>query len=68
MILIFYLGAVVFSGLGALLLRHTPLYTRVGGSKYERRMMRRTLGVIVLVAGAWLLGLVVLRQFTSSIQ
>jgi O-antigen/teichoic acid export membrane protein len=66
MILIFYLGALGLFGLGALLIRKTSPYTRKGGIKFERRMKRRTLGAVLLMAGALLLGLAVLTQFFSS--
>lgn len=67
-ILIFYLGALGLFGLGALLLRKTSPYTRKGGAKFERRMKRRTLGEIFLIAGALLFGLAVLTQFFSSFR
>ena len=52
--------------LGGLLIRKTSLHTRKGGTKFERRMMRRTLGEMLLIAAVLLLTIGLLRQFLSS--
>ena len=62
----FYLGALGLFVLGSLLLRNTSPYSRVGGVTYDKRRKRRSIGVILLFAGAILLGIAVLRQFVSS--
>jgi len=66
--LIFYLGALALFALGSLVIRMTSPYTRAGGIKFERRMVCRTLGELVLIAGALLLGLAILTQFFSSLR
>ena len=52
--------------LGGLLIRKTSLHTRKGGTKFERRMMRRTLGEMLLIAAVLLLTIGLLRQFLSN--
>ena len=66
MALTFYLGAAALFGLGALCIRKTSPYSKVGGTTYERRRTRRVIGEILLIAGALLLGLGLLSQFFSS--
>jgi hypothetical protein len=66
--IVFYLGAVGLFGLGALLLRKTSPYSRVGGIRYERKRTRKIVGAILLIAAALLLGLGLLNEFFSSFQ
>jgi hypothetical protein len=64
--LMFYLGALGLFSLGSYLIRKSSPYTRSGGTKYERRVKRKVLGEILLIAAALLLGLAVLSQFFSG--
>jgi O-antigen/teichoic acid export membrane protein len=61
----FYILSVVLFGLGALLMRKTSPYSRTGGIKYERKMRRKTIGVILLLAALLAFGLAVLCQFSQ---
>ncbi len=63
-----YIGSAVSFGLGALLMRKTSPFSRVGGTKFERRMKRKILGEILMVAAFLLLGLGLASQFSSSLQ
>jgi uncharacterized membrane protein len=66
MTIIFYLGAGGLFVLGVLCMWHTSPYTRAGGNTYERRRTRRIAGVLLLIAGAIILGLGALNQFFSG--
>jgi len=66
MTLMFYLGALGLFVLGGFLLKRTSPYTRVGGAKFERRMLRRTVGIIVLIAATMVLVLAVLSEIVSD--
>ena len=65
-VMAFYLGALGLVGLAAILIRKTSAHTRAGGAQYERRRARRFMGQILLVPAAFLLGLAVFTQISSS--
>ena len=65
--LMFYFGALGLFALGALLIRRTSPYTRSGGVKLERRMKRRLVAQILLIAGALLFGMAVVSQLASIV-
>jgi hypothetical protein len=59
----FYVLSLILFGLGVLLLRKTSPYSRAGGLKYERKMRRKVIGVILLIAAVLAFGLALLCQF-----
>jgi hypothetical protein len=58
-----YVLAFGLLGIGGVMMRHTSRYTRAGGEEFERRMKRRVIGIVLLIAGIMFLGLAVLNQF-----
>jgi len=64
--IVFYLFSVVLFGLGTLCLRKTSPYSRAGGTSYEKKMTRKVIGEIIMVAAALSFGLAILTQFFSD--
>jgi uncharacterized membrane protein len=62
----FYLGAVVLIVVGALLMKKTSPFSRVGGRAYERKRKRKVLGVLLLVVAALALGAGAIVQLLQS--
>ena len=47
---------------GWILRRHTSPYSRIGGDAYEKKRLRKVIGIILLIAGAMVLVLAILTQ------
>jgi len=63
---LFYFFSVVLFGVGTLCLRKTSPYSRAGDTNYGRKMTRKVIGEIIMVAAALTLGLGILTQFFSD--
>ncbi len=64
---IFYCAAAGLFALAIVCLNGTSVYSTVGGSDYERRRTRRTVGIILLIAAALLLGVAIVGQLASRV-
>jgi O-antigen/teichoic acid export membrane protein len=58
-----YVLAFGLLGIGGFMMRHTSRYSRTGGEEFERRMKRRVIGIVLVIAGIMFLCLAVLNQF-----
>jgi O-antigen/teichoic acid export membrane protein len=67
-VIIPYLVALAMLGLGAFLMKHTSRYSRTGGEEFERRMKRRVIAIVLLIAGVMFLGLAVLNQIVPQVS
>lgn len=65
-IIVFYLGALVFYGLGAHFIKNTHPYSRSGGDIYVKREKLRLMGKVLLVIGTISLGTAILTQLYSG--
>lgn len=63
--IVFYLGALVFCGLGALCLRNTSPYSRAGGDQFVKRGKRKMLGYLLFVVAFFSLGMAVIAQLAN---
>ena len=64
--MMFYLGAGGLFGTGVLCFRHSSLYIRAGGVKYERRKQRRLMGQILFILATIFFLLALVTQLFSS--
>ena len=61
----FFIAALGLFVLAAILISNTDPHKTTGGSDYEKRMQRRLIGNLLIVAGMFLFGLALLTQFFS---
>jgi hypothetical protein len=62
----FYLVAAGLMVLGGLLLMNTSAYSRLGGTKYEKRRKRREIGIFLLIISVLILAMGLFAQFVGS--
>jgi uncharacterized membrane protein len=60
-ILLYLLSVALLAG-GWFLRRHTSPYSRIGGDAYEKKRIRKVIGIILLIAGIMVLILAILTQ------
>jgi hypothetical protein len=63
--MMFYLGAIGL-GLAPFFFRNTSPYSRSGGSEYEKKRLRRMIGIVVLVMAGLLLMFALAGEFAKA--
>jgi len=64
--IVFFLGALIFGGLGALCLKNTSPYTRAGGEKFEKRGKRKLLAYLFFVIAGMSLIVAIIAYLANS--